>query len=139
MLRKLVPEVIAGILAATVRMMDESPLGLSCVDRHPQGSQNNAPAHPAAHQPAHDATGIEIRHNGQIQPALMGGDIRNVGSPAPIGSIRREVLLQQVLRHRMAWITLRRDPKAPPGTSSKPRQAHQTGDLMASDTDAVGH
>ena len=50
MLGELVPEVIAGILAATVRVVDERPFRLSCVDRHPQGSQNDASTHPAAHR-----------------------------------------------------------------------------------------
>ena len=46
---KLASEVVARILAATVRVVDERSPRLSCVDRHPQGSQNDAPAHPAAH------------------------------------------------------------------------------------------
>ena len=39
----------------------------------------------------------------------------------------------------MRRVTLRGDPKAPLGTSSKPLQAHQTRDLVPSDADALGN
>ena len=115
--------------------MDQRALGLSCVDRHPQCRQHDASAHPAAHRPAHDPARIEIHHHRQVQPSLMRGDIRDVGSPTLIGSMRREVPFKQILRHRMARITLRRDPKAPLRTSSKPLQSHQSCHLMATDAD----
>ena len=97
------------------------------------------PAHPSAHGPTDDAMGIEVHHHRQVQPTLTCRDACDVGRPTLIWRLGLEILLQQTLHDGMRRVTLRCDPNAPLGTSSKPLQAHQAGDLVEPHANAVGN
>jgi len=57
-LGKLVTEIVARVLAAAVRVVNEEAVGLARSECHPQGIDNQVSAHPMTHGPTHDATGI---------------------------------------------------------------------------------
>src|SRR5450631_4644254 len=48
------------------------------------------------HRPAHDPAAVEIQDGGQIEPALIGLDIGDVGKPDPVRRGGDEVALEQV-------------------------------------------
>jgi hypothetical protein len=47
--------------------------------------------------PANDAAGEQVDDHGQIQPSFAGPDIADIGAPLLIGTLGREVLLEQSL------------------------------------------
>jgi hypothetical protein len=77
-------------------MVDEAcprPLGRN---RHPQGRQRQVGAQVIAHCPADDLSAVEVQDRGQIEPALIGLDIGDVGEPDPVRRGSGEVALDQV-------------------------------------------
>ena len=46
--------------------------------------------------PAHHLTAVQIQDYGQVQPALVGGDVGDVAAPQRIGSLRRKASLHQI-------------------------------------------
>ena len=83
------------------------------------------PIDPATHRPTHNTSGVEIHHHRQVKPALVGRDIRNIRRPSLVRRLGREVLLKQIIRHRVTRIPLGRDPKAPFGTAPEARYASE--------------
>ena len=62
---------MTGILATTIRMMNQPRWWFPEIDCHHQGF-----LHAPIHSPAHHATGIQINHYRQVDPALLGPQIR---------------------------------------------------------------
>jgi len=118
------PEVIAQILATTVRVMDEITW-LPMIQRHLHRIYHDASVYSPAHGPADDLPRVKIHHHSQVQPALARPDERYVRCPDFISPGDREVLLEQIARFDHA--SLRGDPKAPLWTTLEPSIAHQTG------------
>jgi hypothetical protein len=60
--------------------------------------------------------------HGQVQPAFAGPDIRDVAGPLLVGTLRREVLVQQVGRDRPAMMAVGGPPEPPllPGRPAAP-------------------
>ena len=58
---QLFAEVVAGVLAAAVRMVDERSVRSTGINGHSQRSDNQVPAHPFAHRPTGDAPIMEIQ------------------------------------------------------------------------------
>src|ERR1700692_759395 len=53
-----------------------------------------------AHRPADDLSAVQIHHGGQIEPALVGLDVGDVGEPDLVRRGGDEVALKQVRRDR---------------------------------------
>ena len=74
-------EFMPAILAATVRMEDESRCRVTPEPCHLQSVRHQAALHVRLHAPAHYLTAEEVNDGGQVQPPLIGGDIRDVARP----------------------------------------------------------
>ena len=69
---------MTAVLAAPVRVKDETSGGFTSPDRHDQRIHDQVPGDAVVHRPSHDTTGVEINHNRQVQPPLAGPDVGNV-------------------------------------------------------------
>src|SRR5512134_946262 len=72
---------IAGILAATIRMMQQPKESWSAVSGHAKGLLHQGTLQGCRKGPADNFAREEIQHHSQIQPAFCGGDISNVSQP----------------------------------------------------------
>jgi hypothetical protein len=118
-LLEFVAEIIARILAATIGMMDQCTIRPTRADRHRQCIHDQVPIDPTTHRPTNNPARIKIHHHRQIEPSLVRRQIRDIRCPSLVRRLGCEVLLQQILCHRVARISLGRDLKAPLWTASK--------------------
>lgn len=107
-LQKCLP-VVTAELAALV-LVDDDGLGrLASPDRHQERVDREFPIHARLHRPSDHLTREEIKHYGQIQPALVSADVGDVGHPDPIRLGHVELLLHVVRCHdRRAAVTVAR-------------------------------
>ena len=68
--------------------------------RHRQRIKDQVGRHPRLDRPADHFAIEQIDHDGQIQPALGRGDVRDVARPHAIRGIRRKLAIQHVGYHR---------------------------------------
>ena len=92
-------ELAAAVLAAPVRVEDQSGCRLAPEPRHAQGIRDQAGLYVGLHAPAQHLTAEQVDHGGQVQPALAGGDVGDVAGPDPVGRIHRELAVEQVGRN----------------------------------------
>jgi len=62
-----------------------------------------------ADRPSDDASRMQVQNHCQIEPTLTGPDIADINHPLLIGSIRREVPIQQVRCNVELVIAVRRN------------------------------
>ena len=89
--------IVAGVLAASVTVVEQVLAGGTArLDRAAQGLADEFRRQRMTHGPAHHFATEQVEYDGQVDPALRGGQIRDVGHPLAIGSRRREVLSENV-------------------------------------------
>src|SRR5687768_15504934 len=88
------------------------------------------------HRPADDHARVNIQHDCQIEPALIGTDVRNIRHPFLVGGIRAELTVQYILRRDkirvLAIATITTSP-----FSSDTLQAHEAGNPLPSTTKSL--
>ena len=129
--------VAATVLAAAVRVMDQTGRRPAQCNRALQRRQGQAPFHPVTHGPANDFAREQVDDDRQIQPALCRPHIRDINASFFIGSIRCKVLLENVRCHRSTVITIRRHLKARLLTGFHAVFAHQARHTVAAYRQAV--
>ena len=72
-------------------MVDHTGARLAQPDSTVKRPERQVAGHASAHGPANDAPGVEVEHDGQVQPALCRPDIADVGSPFLVGCLGGEV------------------------------------------------
>ena len=72
-------------LASSIAMVDHTGARLAQPDSTVKRPERQVAGHASAHGPADDAPGVEVEHDGQVQPALCRPDIADVGSPFLVG------------------------------------------------------
>jgi hypothetical protein len=78
-------ELLAQVLAAAIRMMQQR-LGLAPPpDRHHQRVSNEPGRHGRAHRPANHPAREQVEHRCHIQPAFRRPDVREVSDPFAFG------------------------------------------------------
>jgi hypothetical protein len=89
-------ELLAGVLAATIGVMQQR-IGLAASpDRHRQRVTDELSCHRSAHRPADDTPREEIDDGRHIEPALCRPHIREVGNPFAVGRRRFEGAIEHV-------------------------------------------
>src|SRR4051795_5866206 len=90
------------------------------------------------HAPADDLAGRHVLDGGQVQPALVGGHIRNICQPDLVRAISLEGALEQVGGDAVAVPAVSRDrrPLPAPGCP-KTVSLHEPGDPLAGDADPL--
>src|SRR5580704_12350462 len=94
--------VVAGVLAAAIRVMQQTQRRLTVLQCHLKGVQRDAAFEPFAQRPADHAAREQIKYYRQVQPALQGPYIGNVRDPAAVGCGHCKPPLQQILLNRHA-------------------------------------
>src|SRR5713226_499305 len=90
----------SGVLAAPVRVMQESGAGLAAPQRHRECLLGEIDREPLPHRPADDLAGKEVEHHGEIEPALVRPDVGDVAGPYPVWLLDPKLPVQGVGRHR---------------------------------------
>lgn len=67
-----------AVLAAAIRVMEQPRLRFTAPQRHGQRIIHEIAGHSLLEAPAHDHPRVKIEHHGQIQPALVGPQVRDV-------------------------------------------------------------
>src|SRR5690349_8042909 len=93
---------VAGVLAAAIRVMQQTLRRMAVLQRHLQGVQHDAAFEPFAERPANHAAREQIDDYRQVQPTLQGPQIGNVCDPAPVGGGHGKLPVQQILLNRQA-------------------------------------
>ena len=65
------------------------------------------------HRPADDAAAKDVEHDGEVEKARPGRDLRDVGDPEPVGFLRRKAPFDEVRRRSGHRIATRRHDEAP--------------------------
>jgi hypothetical protein len=79
-------ELLAGVLAAAIGVMQQR-IGLAASpDRHHQGIGNELRRHRCAHRPADNPPGEQIDDDGDVKPAFCRPNICEVRNPFAVGS-----------------------------------------------------
>ena len=73
--------VVTGELASLVRVHRYRLLRMATPHCHHQGGNRQVSIHSGLHGPAHNLSREQIKHDCQVEPALEGADISDVGDP----------------------------------------------------------
>src|SRR4051812_9296737 len=87
---------VTGILAAAVRMHDQSRTGFAPPVRRSQRLAHQFGLDPITHRPTHDSAAGQIHDAGQIQPAFASGDVSDVSNPSLVDSPTVQAPIQHV-------------------------------------------
>ena len=91
-------ELLAGVLAAAIGVMQKGVGLASPPDRHQQRVRDKLRRHLRFHRPADNAAREEIDDGSHVEPALGRPDIDEVGDPFAVGLIGRELPVEHVRR-----------------------------------------
>jgi hypothetical protein len=95
------------------------PLSL---DGHLERIEGDLHVQRRAHAPADDVAGEEVEHGGQVQPAVAGRDVGEIGQPDLVRRLGGEVVAEPIRRD---WIAVAVVGRA--HTPGQGRQAPQAG------------
>jgi hypothetical protein len=87
------------VLTSSVRVEDQAWRWAALEPRHLQSIRDQAALHVRLHASAHHLTTEQVNHSGQVQLALVGGNVGDVTRPDLVGGHRGEVALHQVRRN----------------------------------------
>lgn len=99
--------VLAGVLHSAVRVGHEVGTGTLSMDRHRQGVDHEATIDLLRHRLSDDLPREQIFDRRQIQPAVVRGEIGDVGGPDSILLGPCEAAVRAVLSHGMRMIRVR--------------------------------
>jgi hypothetical protein len=80
----------------------------SLLEGHGQSIHNDARIQPRAHRPTDDLSTPDVEHDGQVDKAGQGRDVRDVGHPELIRLARCKVPIDQIGSRPGSRITSRR-------------------------------
>ena len=95
-------------LASPIAMVDQTGARLAQPDSTVKRPERQVAGYASTRGPADDAPGVEVEHDGQVQPALCRPDIADVGSPFLVGCLGGEVLVEKVRCDGLVVLAVRR-------------------------------
>src|SRR5205807_297529 len=98
--------VAGGVLAAAVGMMDQACSRALPLDCHGERGDGEFGTHVIAHGPTNHLAAEQVEDYGQVEPALAGRNVGDIGQPDLIGLVGDKVLIQQVCRHREGMLAV---------------------------------
>jgi hypothetical protein len=104
----------------------------------PSASTTSSVFEVVAHRPADDAAAVGVEDDREEEPALAGRQVGDVGEPQLVWPRGGEAATDEVRRRRGRRVGDRRSAPLPAtGDALQLELAHQAGDTLAADTDAV--
>jgi hypothetical protein len=88
-------------------MVNEPPAGLAALEGHHQGINAQACLEVIGHRPADNLARRHILEGGQIQKALVGRDVRDVGQPHGVGLLGHKGPTEPIRRNRQVVAAVR--------------------------------
>ncbi len=120
-------------------MVNEPCSRTSSLDCHAERADGEFRAHVISHGPADHFAGEQVEDHGQVEPALAGRDIRDIGQPDLIGAVGNKVLVQHVFRHGQGMLAVGcADPIAPRRSRPNAVLAHEPCDPLSADGMTLG-
>src|SRR5262245_13278799 len=83
------------------------------------------------HRPSHNPARIDVLQRRQVQPSLIGSDIRDIRYPFAIWLRGGKLLIQEIGSHGMGMVAVGRADRSPFLLLCHPVLAHQTTDSFA--------
>ncbi len=128
-------ELLAGVLATLVRVMQQCGLRNSAPDRHQQGVANKLSRHLLFHRPANDSTRVKVQNDCDVKPAFAGPDVGEVSDPAAIRRVSQKFPIQDVRRdHGTRSLVMGQTPPTRPCLESCHLHQSSNSILAASNT-----
>src|SRR5712691_8410859 len=118
--------------------MHETRLGTSSLQCLLERVDDEFGAEVVLERPADDATAIAVHDHGEIQPALPGAQVGDVGDPESVRSRRLEVALDEIVGDTHARNPNCRAATAPFQGAADARLPHQPLNPLPTDGDTVG-
>ena len=129
---------LRGVLRPTTVEWLPGRVGIAPSQCNVQRAQRQLLRHRLAHRPADKLARVQVQHQRQVQPAFLGWHVRHVGQPLLVRRRRLEVAPQDVRRHRVGVLRVRRhNSEAPPLVALQPVLAHDTSDPFVIDLAAL--
>ena len=97
-----------GVLAAAIRIDDQTRRRLSLFNSHVQCVADQFRWHAWCHRPAKHLARVEVHHDGQLQPSCTGADIRDVADIRPVAGRWIELAIQYIGGDRQVMLVVRR-------------------------------
>ena len=88
--------------------------------------------------PAHRLPAVQVQHGSQVQPALVGGDVRGVAALHHVGRCRREAVLHQVRGHWQAVCAVGGYHELSPALAPDTVALHQSAHPLLAHAQAAG-
>jgi hypothetical protein len=117
--------------------MDQPSGGSAVPDRHVERVQDQLGAQVVSHRPSHHAPGEHVQDHRQVQEALPGRDIGDIGGPQPIRPSSGEGPLDQVGGWGGLGVAAGQAATSAPMAANQPGGPHQPGHPLAADLHAV--
>src|SRR5689334_12899077 len=116
---------LESALHAAVRVVDQPARRLPAADGHQQRVAGELGPEVVGHGPADDLACGQVPYRGQVEPALAGRDVAEVGQPDRVRPVGREAPLEQVRGDRVVVPAVggARDP-APARRDAEPGRPH---------------
>jgi len=130
--QRLVP--IAGVLRPAIRMMEHRATARAAGHRNVQRGADQVGLKGRAERPADHASRPQVKHHGEIEPAVVRRHAGDVGRPDPIGRGDGESTPQVIGRGLRVWIDHGRGPKPPSHPASQAVEVHQPNHAFTADT-----
>ena len=70
---------------SAIRVMDELLVGSSALEAHEEGVDDQIGVGRVGHGPTDDPSGVEVDDAGEVEPALRGPELGDVGGPDLVG------------------------------------------------------
>jgi len=87
-------------------MMDQACSRMPPLDCHGERGDGEFGMQVLAHRPANHLAGEQVEDHGQIEPALAGRNVGDIGQPDLIRPVGDKILLEQVCRHREGMLAV---------------------------------
>ena len=97
-LGELVLVLFAGVLGASIGVVQERMPGPAVGQGHLQGLDAEVGVQGILHAPADDLSAEKIDDPGEVEQAFIGVDIRDIGGPFLVGSLGGEVAVESILK-----------------------------------------
>ena len=96
-------------MAAAIRMEKAALWWLAQAHSHIERPDRQVFLHPVADSPTHDTAAMQIKDDGQVEPALVRPDIGDVAGPFAVGHVGYEIASQPVCSDTQVMVAVRRN------------------------------